>query len=121
MVQPEPAPDLEKKRKTNNLIDLPGDYAPIPRGEAIRRYGLPVNINGPGGHPHSCTCWEAELTHVSPMQPDGYIYADYRCRSNYSNIFRFKVHQVRLDTRGNIMEQKNPFRAPGAKKAPKLA
>ena len=121
-VNPEPAPELEKSRKFDATIDLPGgaDETISGRGEAMRRFGLPAVIVMPGGHTHSCGCDEAELTHVSPMQPDGYVYTDYRCASNYSNIFRFKVHQVRLDSRGNIMGQKEPFRAPGAQKAPKL-
>lgn len=121
-VKPEEAPELEETRKNNQTIDLPGgaEYNCMNRQEAMRRYGLPDIISGPGGHAHSCSCWDADLTHVSPMQPDGYVYADYRCDSNYSNIFRFKVHQLRLDSNGKIIEQKDPFRAPGAKGSPKL-
>ena len=120
-VNPERVKEEDIERNSDRTVNLPGGVDESDRQAAVRRYGLPEVINMPNGEVHTCGCADAELTHVSPMQPDGYVYSDYRCRSNWSNIFRFKVNQVRLDTNGNIIEQKDPYRAPGAKGSPKLA
>lgn len=97
-------------RNDDETVDMPNGLSGLSLSAARSEYGLPQTVYG---RPLGCGCRSATLSCVGKPTPDGYIHADYRCPSNYSNIFRFKIEtakteekkELKLNVNGQLVEQ----------------